>query len=136
MAPTPQIRQQVRQRISLTPELRQAIELLQLNNLELREFIEQEFEQNPLLELEDTVDLASNTMPTAHSFAHSQNVIHDRTEPDRGNVLEPDSRHESVADMGPGANVADSSDIPNRHTFGEAMGLQRPQRGFLRIECS
>ena len=119
MAPAPQIRQQVRQRISLTPELRQAIELLQLNNLELREFIEQEFEQNPLLELEDTVDLASNNMPTSHPFAHSGNVIHDRTEPDRGNVLESVSRHESSADTGPSANVADSNDNPNRQTFSD-----------------
>ncbi len=107
MAPTPRIRQQVGQRIALTPELRQAIELLQLNNMELREFVEREFEQNPLLELEDTVDLASNNMPTSHSFAHS------------GNVLEPDSRHESLADTGPGANVADSRDIPNRQTFSD-----------------
>ena len=89
---TPQIRQHVSQRIALTPQLRQAIELLQLNNMELREFIEHEFEQNPLLELEDTVDIVSSNMPNSHSIAHSGNVIHNRTKSDRGNTFESGSR--------------------------------------------
>jgi RNA polymerase sigma-54 factor len=38
------------QQLVMTPQLQQAIKLLQLNNIELAEFIEQEMEQNPLLE--------------------------------------------------------------------------------------
>lgn len=38
----------------MTPQLRQAINLLQLNNLELSELIEQELQNNPLLEREET----------------------------------------------------------------------------------
>jgi len=38
------------QNLVMTPQLQQAIKLLQLNNLELSEFIEEELEQNPLLE--------------------------------------------------------------------------------------
>ena len=34
----------------MTPQLQQAIKLLQLNNVELAEFVEEELEQNPLLE--------------------------------------------------------------------------------------
>ena len=37
----------------LTPQLRQAIGLLQMTNLELNEVIEQELSRNPLLERED-----------------------------------------------------------------------------------
>ena len=37
--------------LSLTPQLRQAISLLQMSNIELQEFLEQEVEKNPLLDL-------------------------------------------------------------------------------------
>jgi RNA polymerase sigma-54 factor len=38
----------------MTPQLQQAIKLLQLSNLELSAYVEQELEQNPLLEREDS----------------------------------------------------------------------------------
>ena len=38
------------QTLIMTPQLRQAIEMLQLNNLELAELVEKELEQNPFLE--------------------------------------------------------------------------------------
>jgi RNA polymerase sigma-54 factor len=40
----------------MTPQLQQAIKLLQLSNLELAEFVEGELEQNPLLEREDSLN--------------------------------------------------------------------------------
>src|SRR6266851_5187621 len=42
------------QALVMTPQLQQAIKLLQLSNLELSAFIETEIEQNPLLERDDT----------------------------------------------------------------------------------
>lgn len=44
------------QSLVMTPQLQQAIKLLQLNNIELSGFIEQELEKNPLLERDDRVD--------------------------------------------------------------------------------
>jgi RNA polymerase sigma-54 factor len=41
------------QNLVMTPQLQQAIKLLQLNNIELSEFIEEELAQNPLLEKKD-----------------------------------------------------------------------------------
>ncbi len=41
------------QNLVMTPQLQQAIKLLQLNNVELSEFIEEELEKNPLLEKGD-----------------------------------------------------------------------------------
>ena len=41
------------QTLVMTPQLQQAIKLLQLSNLELSDFIDREIEQNPLLERED-----------------------------------------------------------------------------------
>ena len=49
-------RQELRQSQSLvmTPQLQQAIKLLQLSHLELAEYVDQELERNPLLELADS----------------------------------------------------------------------------------
>jgi len=42
------------QSLVMTPQLQQAIKLLQLSNIELSRFVEQELERNPLLESQDT----------------------------------------------------------------------------------
>lgn len=41
------------QQLVMTPQLQQAIKLLQLSNIELSQFVDQEIERNPLLERED-----------------------------------------------------------------------------------
>ena len=41
------------QGLVMTPQLQQAIKLLQMSNLEVQDFVEQELERNPLLERED-----------------------------------------------------------------------------------
>lgn len=53
MAITPRLEIKQTQSLLMTPELRQAINLLQLNNIELNELVEQELSRNPLLEKED-----------------------------------------------------------------------------------
>ena len=40
------------QQLIMTPQLQQAIKLLQLSRLELQEYIDSELEQNPLLDVE------------------------------------------------------------------------------------
>ena len=40
------------QKLIMTPELRQAIQLLQYNSLELNEYLKNQIEENPLLEME------------------------------------------------------------------------------------
>lgn len=44
------------QQLVMTPQLQQAIKLLQLSNVELSQFVETELERNPLLEVDDTGD--------------------------------------------------------------------------------
>jgi len=53
MALTPRLDLRQSQSLVMTPQLQQAIKLLQLSNLELSVFVEQELEQNPLLERDD-----------------------------------------------------------------------------------
>ena len=53
-APYLDLKQSLNQQLVMTPQLQQAIKLLQLNNLELSEFVETELEKNPLLEKDDS----------------------------------------------------------------------------------
>jgi RNA polymerase sigma-54 factor len=59
------LRLKLGQKLTLAPQLRQAIALLQLNRLELREHIDQALETNPLLELDefDAGDFESDAEP-------------------------------------------------------------------------
>ncbi|MED5369199.1 MAG: hypothetical protein VX978_06865, partial [Pseudomonadota bacterium] len=41
------------QSLVLTPQMRQAIHILQLNNLELNEFLAEQVNENPFLEIQD-----------------------------------------------------------------------------------
>ncbi|MAI49838.1 MAG: RNA polymerase sigma-54 factor [Rhodospirillaceae bacterium] len=64
------------QSLVMTPQLQQAIKLLQMSNVELTDYIAQEVERNPLLELEDLeggVD-AAPAAPTAESSADAQEM--------------------------------------------------------------
>ena len=54
MAMIPRLEMRQGQALVMTPQLQQAIKLLQLSNIELQEFVEGELERNPLLEREET----------------------------------------------------------------------------------
>jgi len=56
MALAPRLDLRQTQSLVMTPQLQQAIKLLQLSNMELSTFIDQELERNPLLEREDADD--------------------------------------------------------------------------------
>ena len=53
MALSPRLDLRQSQSLVMTPQLQQAIKLLQLSNIELSAFVEAELEQNPLLERDD-----------------------------------------------------------------------------------
>src|SRR6266851_3450274 len=59
------------QALVMTPQLQQAIKLLQLSNLELSAFIETELEQNPLLERDDTPADGAAQTPASEDQAAS-----------------------------------------------------------------
>ena len=63
MAVTPHLELKQSQSLVMTPELRQAINLLQLSNLELSTLLEKELESNPLLEREDISNLSEEETP-------------------------------------------------------------------------
>src|SRR4249920_2603238 len=51
------------QSLVMTPQLQQAIKLLQLSNVELEEYVEAEIEKNPLLERGERQDGADGETP-------------------------------------------------------------------------
>ena len=53
MALTPRLELRQGQSLVMTPQLQQAIKLLQFSNLELAEYVEQELEKNPMLERDE-----------------------------------------------------------------------------------
>ena len=54
MAITPRLELRQGQSLVMTPQLQQAIKLLQMNNMELKEFVEQELAENPMLERDES----------------------------------------------------------------------------------
>lgn len=57
------------QRMALTPELRQAISILQLSTAELTQLINEAIDQNPLLEVSETSEDAADASTQISSFA-------------------------------------------------------------------
>src|SRR5579871_6875398 len=60
------------QALVMTPQLQQAIKLLQLSNLELAAFVEQELERNPLLERDESNDSPTEAPPTGDAVEENQ----------------------------------------------------------------
>ncbi|MFP6741014.1 MAG: RNA polymerase sigma-54 factor, partial [Alphaproteobacteria bacterium] len=54
MALSPRLEARQSQSLVMTPELQQAIKLLQLTNLEIATYVDEQLEENPLLELAES----------------------------------------------------------------------------------
>ena len=67
MALGPRLDLRQTQTLVMTPQLRQAIKLLQYSNIEVASFVEEELERNPLLERDDSTEL-----PTTERAAPDQ----------------------------------------------------------------
>src|ERR1700760_1939273 len=60
------------QSLVMTPQLQQAIKLLQLSNIELAEYCEAELERNPLLDRDDREAAPVNDGPDASAAENSR----------------------------------------------------------------
>jgi RNA polymerase sigma-54 factor len=101
-------RQDIRQSQSLvmTPQLQQAIKLLQLSNLELAEFIDEEIAQNPLLEKDETGPDGAPEEPQEQSSSEEKDSMDDAFESayeDEAPSATPDF-DAGVASIGAGGN--------------------------------
>ncbi len=71
----PSLQLKLGQHLTMTPQLQQAIRLLQLSTLELQAEIQQTLEENPLLELEDDAYLAEPTRQENQTQADGESEI-------------------------------------------------------------
>ncbi|MGE4062570.1 MAG: RNA polymerase factor sigma-54 [Rhodospirillaceae bacterium] len=72
MALSPRLDLRQTQSLVITPQLQQAIKLLQLSALELNEYVEQELESNPLLETDDGVEPGALTESAGNADDRSE----------------------------------------------------------------
>jgi RNA polymerase sigma-54 factor len=72
MALTAKLELRQGQQLVMTPQLQQAIRLLQLSNLELGQFVEAELERNPLLEMDDAPEAAPKIERDAEADGSSE----------------------------------------------------------------
>ncbi|MBK7363226.1 MAG: hypothetical protein IPJ01_13125 [Micavibrio sp.] len=86
------------QQLVMTPQLQQAIKLLQLNNIELAEFIEEEIAQNPLLEKAEA-DLAD-------SDDHEKKEEIDNIQEEFDGAMQHDSGESEAPDFDAGSSMA------------------------------
>lgn len=103
MAINPRLELKQGQTLTMTTQLQQAIKLLQLSNLELAEFVEQEMEQNPFLERDD-----DKVVPNDENEKTEEALISEGEQPlDTGDSLEEggyDYTSSSYAGTGAGGN--------------------------------
>ena len=118
MAVTQRLELRQSQSLVMTPQLQQAIKLLQLSNMELAAYVEQELERNPLLERDEgtegedrdrteaeapdgTPERAASAEddgaepPDSHDLSQSENLPSESEAP-------LDTDYENVYDSGPG----------------------------------
>jgi RNA polymerase sigma-54 factor len=85
------------QNLVMTPQLQQAIKLLQLNNIEIAEFVEEELENNPLLE-------KSESQKDNENEAKEATELQSDNELDNGTTNDDFDAGSTMADIGAGGN--------------------------------
>ncbi len=87
MALTPRLDLRQSQSLVMTPQLRQAIQLLQFTNLEAAQFVEQQLEQNPLLERDDSTDSPQPERAALDQIGASTEIVRDTADAVRSENL-------------------------------------------------
>src|SRR6185312_7575981 len=96
------------QSLVMTPQLQQAIKLLQLSNIELAEYCESELEKNPLLERDDSAPREAELKAAAD--APSERADESLAREDFSKVSDLDSAaHDNMYDGGDSAPSASAA---------------------------
>jgi RNA polymerase sigma-54 factor len=126
------------QGLVITPQLQQAIKLLQLSNLELEAFVEAEMEKNPLLQrdegdqrdaerAEPVAEAAESRDLTETTAADAERAMDARDEDLYGDATQGERDSDRMTDASqPGLN--DWSSVRGGGAFADDMGDERPDR--------
>ena len=107
------------QSLVMTPQLQQAIKLLQLSNIELAEYVERELEQNPLLDREDADGLAERRSEGRPEPLENGSAAADGATRTAG---EPDSRQDGALTGGESPLDTDLSSVFNHDSTPDEVG--------------
>jgi RNA polymerase sigma-54 factor len=108
MRPTLQLR--IGQQLTMTPQLQQAIKLLQLSTLELQQEIQEVLESNPLLELDDKAPNDSNSEQNNLEEAYSASA--NDTKPAEQTASDGSEEQQASIDDISTTEAMEKSDIP------------------------
>ena len=119
------------QSLVMTPQLQQAIKLLQMSNVELTDYIEQEIEQNPLLEREDAdggLEGAAD-MPSAETSVDSVDAASGAGDSDGadagGDAVSPDDPSFDDSDSVPDASDHATSERASVMMSGRSIPIMK-----------
>lgn len=99
------------QNLVMTPQMQQAIKLLQMSNIELQDYLEEELTQNPLLEkIEGDPTEGSDTA----GLTEAERAAHEELPPpeDKGTATDDFDAGHAMATIGAGGNSRFSDDLP------------------------
>lgn len=129
MALTQRLEFRQSQSLVMTPQLMQAIKLLQLSNLDLSAFVEEELERNPLLERASDANeppVAGEAEPAGSAAADEASDFADGVHSDHGEALngagdgfEPTAEEWMNRDLGSRAEIEQTLDTPLDNVFSE-----------------
>jgi RNA polymerase sigma-54 factor len=133
------------QNLVMTPQMQQAIKLLQLSNLELQDFLEGEIAHNPLLERDEGAEKASEAEETspqspseetdniAESFGESWQ---DQERPEPASAPQDFDGGSSMSGLGSGGRMDFSDDeLSFENTLSKPKSLRDHLLEQLAIEC-
>ena len=106
MAIAPRMEMRQGQGLVMTPQLQQAIKLLQFSNFELCEYVEQELERNPVLERVEDADSADDTQSEEPSTTESAETSELAINADAGDPNADSAIDASYEDMNADADMA------------------------------
>ncbi|MGB6230632.1 MAG: RNA polymerase factor sigma-54 [Litorimonas sp.] len=122
MALAPKIVARQTQSLAMTPQLQQAIKLLQLSNIELAAFVEEQLEKNPLLE-RGTGD--ENRRGENSERIETPEATLDMDKPAAAQA-EMDAPTHSISDDGPTDGAAPAADVGGTVDFSHGSSSGRP----------
>lgn len=132
MALTQRLELRQGQALVMTPQLQQAIKLLQLSNMELAEYVEQELERNPLLERDEAGPAAESEAKEGGEAAPDEAIDRAMAREDMSRAEDLDTRRDDLytneghADAErPAAPLADWTSVRGGPRFdGDESGLE------------
>jgi RNA polymerase sigma-54 factor len=128
LALSPRLELRQGQGLVITPQLQQAIKLLQLSNLELETFVEAELERNPLLQREDREDEGEAPAEAAADSDFDDDAGMDRVS-DVAQAAELDARHDDLYVGASPGDLATGDAAPAGADAGGSVDWSKAGRG-------